>query len=461
MKIFNPLMNFLEHKKIIDKYCSFNKKLFKEKTYGVKNNEILIEFNAFQINHVGLASISNILAKKFNANISGYIGFSFFVTPLKYNLIQSAKWIIGSFFNLKTFKIYRSFNTKKIFKPEINKEIHIEAEKLFKKMWAKINKKEDILKVKLYGVYFGDLIYDTYIKANYIPTIDLKDPKFKEYFYDYLTLFLFWYYYFEKHSVKAIISSHPVYSYVLPLRVAASKKILAYVLDIEHLFKVTKKNLYQLSDCKDFKKISKSLNKFDLKKGKIEAKKRLEHRFTGAEAINIDYPDLQKSSFHKKFNKRVIKETKRKKILICAHEFFDAPHIYGRNFFSDFHEWMEYLGKLSKTTNYDWYIKTHRNQPGKYKIYQPLTHNILNDFVKKYKNIKLLPNNYSHQQILKEKVDFVLTVYGSIAYEYPLFNIPVINATKNHPQRMYNFSITPKSKKHYGNMLKNLENLNK
>jgi hypothetical protein len=458
MKIFEPMINFFKRKKIINNYCSFNKKLFKDKIRS-NNNEILIEFNAFQINQVGLAAISNILAKKFDAKISGYVGFSFFVTPLKFNLIQSVKWTIGNFFNLKTFKIYRSFNTKKIFKPEINKEIHIEADKLFKKMWPKIHKKEDILKVKLHGIYFGDLIYDTYIKANYIPTIDIKDLKFKDYFYDYLTLFLFWYYYFKRHNVKAIIGSHPVYSYVLPLRIAARKNILAYVLDIEHLFKVTKKNLYQLSDCKDYKKISNSLKKSDLIKGKLEAKKRLGYRFSGAESVNMDYPDLQKSSFHKNLNKEIIKKTKRKKILICAHEFFDAPHIYGRNFFSDFYEWMEYLGKLSNETPYDWYIKNHVNQPGKYKIYQPLTTKILNDFVKRYKNIKILPNNYSHKQILKEKVDFVLTVYGSIAYEYPLFGIPVINATKNHPQRMYNFSITPKSKKQYGYMLKNLEKL--
>ena len=231
------------------------------------------------------------------------------------------------------------------------------------------------------------------------------------------------------------------------------------LLDIQHLFQVTKKNLYQLSDCKDLKKISKSLNKIDLKKGKLEAEKRLKSRFSGAEALNMDYPDLQKSSFHKKFNKRVIKKTKRKKILICAHEFFDAPHIYGKNFFSDFYEWMEYIGKISNETSYDWYIKNHVNQPGKYKIYQPATVKILKDFVKKYKNIKILPNNYSHQQILQEKVDFVLTVYGSIGYEYPYFNIPVINATKNHPGRKYDFSITPKSKKEYGSILKNLDNL--
>ncbi len=459
MKILNFIKIFFKKNKIIDDYCLFNKNLFKENLIDKKKGEILIEFNAFQVNHVGLATISNILAKKFNAQIKGYIGYSLFVSALKYNLYYSIKWLIGNFFNLETFKIYRSFNTRKIFKPKITKEIETQSDKIFNNLWKKIKRKEDIFKTKIFGIHFGDLIYDTYIKAYYVPTIDLEDPKFKIFFKDYIKLILFWFLYFKNHNVKAVISSHPVYSYALPLRIAANKNILAYVLDVEHLFKITKKNPYQLSDTKYYKKIANKIDKRDLIKGKILAKKRLLNRFNGAESIDMDYPDLQKSSYHKNFLKSTIKKSNKIKILICAHEFFDAVHIYGENFFSDFHEWLEYLGKISKETSYEWYIKTHVNQPGIYKIYQPLTNKILNDFVKKYKNIKLLPNNYSHKQILKEKVDFVLTVYGSIAYEYPFFGIPVINASKNHPQRMYNFSITPKSKKQYDHMLKNLKKL--
>ena len=459
MIILKLLKNFFKYNKNINEYCLFNKKLYSGNFHINKKSEILIEFNAFQINHVGLANISNILAKKFKSQIKGYVGYSLFVTPLKYNLFNSLKWIIGNFFNLRTFKIYRSFNTRQIFKPEITKDIEIESDKLFNNLWPKIKIKDDILKVKINGIEFGDLIYDTYIKCYYLPTINIEDPKFKIYFKDYIKLILFWFSYFKNHNVKAIISSHPVYSYVLPLRIAANKNILAYVLDIEHLFKITKKNPYQLSDSKYYKKIASKVNKKNLRQGKILAKKRLLNRFNGAEATNMDYPDLQRSSYHKNFFKRVIKKSKKIKILICAHEYFDAVHIYGKNLFSDFYEWMEFLGKLSNETSYDWYIKTHVNQPGKYKIYQPFTIKILKDFVKKYKNIKILPNNYSHQQILREKIDYVLTVYGSIAYEYPLFNIPVINATKNHPQRSYDFCITPQTKKEYEHMLKNLKNL--
>ena len=53
-------LNLLHLKDPINKYLPF-----KVINPNHPNNEILIEFNAFQINHVGLATISNILAKKF------------------------------------------------------------------------------------------------------------------------------------------------------------------------------------------------------------------------------------------------------------------------------------------------------------------------------------------------------------------------------------------------------------
>ena len=40
------------------------------------------------------------------------------------------------------------------------------------------------------------------------------------------------------------MGSHPVYSYGIPLRVAAYNNISAYVLDTDNCYKVTKKKLY-------------------------------------------------------------------------------------------------------------------------------------------------------------------------------------------------------------------------
>ena len=80
MIILKLLKNFFKYNKNINEYCLFNKKLYSGNFHINKKSEILIEFNAFQINHVGLANISNILAKKFKSQIKGYVGYSLFVT---------------------------------------------------------------------------------------------------------------------------------------------------------------------------------------------------------------------------------------------------------------------------------------------------------------------------------------------------------------------------------------------
>ena len=77
--------------------------------------------------------------------------------------------------------------------------------------------------------------------------------------------------------------------------------------------------------------------------------------------------------------------------------------------------------KLSKKTNYDWYIKCHPLYGGRYKIYQKFSNNIVNDFIKENNHIKLLPNNASNKQLIEEGINTVLTVYGTVASEFPFF----------------------------------------
>ena len=119
-------------------------------------------------------------------------------------------------------------------------------------------------------------------------------------------------------------------------------------------------------------------------------------------------------------------------------------------FFSDFYEWIDHLGNLSLITDYDWYIKTHRN-------FFPETLHVLKDFCKKYKKFKLISSDISHKQIISEGIDIALTCYGTIGWEYPFLNVPVLLASSNHPYQFYDFNIKPKNLKEYDKILKNLD----
>ena len=71
----------------------------------------------------------------------------------------------------------------------------------------------------------------------------------------------------------------------------------------------------------------------------------------------------------------------------------------------------------------------------------------------------MLPSNASHNQLIKEGIDYVLTCYGTIAHEYAARNITVINASINNPHIAYNFNLNPRSKSQYIKILSNLPNI--
>ena len=90
--------------------------------------------------------------------------------------------------------------------------------------------------------------------------------------------------------------------------------------------------------------------------------------------------------------------------------------------------------------------------------------NILNklpkSFIKKYPHIKLLPTNVGHKQLIKEGIDCVLTVIGSIGFEYPLFGIPVINASTKNATINFDFNIHLKSIAKFKSLLLNPKKIN-
>ena len=126
---------------------------------------------------------------------------------------------------------------------------------------------------------------------------------------------------------------------------------------------------------------------------------------------------------------------------------------------------MEFCGKLSSKTNYNWYIKDHPTYAGKYKKYQPFSSTLTKQICKKYKNLNMIPPNTSHNELIKNGINFVFTMYGSIQFEYPYFNIPVLTATRNTPTINYDFCIHSKNlneyKKNIYRLKKNKKSINK
>ena len=459
-------MNFLS--KIYNKYyitSKFKKKnrIFfpLDKKKFEQNSTILVEFNAFQNTHLAISYLSNVLSQIHKSEINAYFNYSLLSSPLQNTFLNSLKWNIGNFFGVKNFGVYKSFGTTKIFKPKITKEVEDQSLKISKKIFSQIKNKNNVLNIEINKILVGDLLYDTYLKRFVEPTVDIKSHKFYELLKDFVKLFLYWENYLKKNKVKAIIGVHTPYSYGLILRIGINKKIPVYATSTKFLYFLNKKMPYIHGHFKDFARNFKKLNKSYKSKAIAVAKNKLLLRFKGIGGAKVHLLTSEVSSFKSSKYQNLIKQNKKIKILIAPHDFFDAVHIFGKTLFLDFYHWMNHLGKLSKNTDYDWYIKNRPNYSGKFKIYQPYTNRLIKKLVKKFPKINILPNEYSHHQIIKEKIDFVLTCYGSVGIEYPFFGVPVINASVNNPHINYKFNIHPKTIKEYDYTLKNLSKFKK
>ena len=422
-------------------------KLFKNifLTTKASKKHILLEINNMPSSIIAYAYFCNFLSKKFNAKIHAYrisSNFSFF-----FQLIFKLRKIFDI---IGCLSIYKSFGVSNFFFLNLNFSQKKESFHLLSKIKKKINSKKDFENIIIDNVLIGDLIYDSFLKDYSSPTIEIGSKELENYLKRSIEIYIFWRDYFKSGNVIAIIVSHSVYLNAIPLRIAIKNKIKVFHVTAHSVYSLSKDKLFAY---KDFEKYPKIFKKFSiLKKNKSlnRAKKRLNSRFKGD--VAIDMPYSTKSAYKKKYPFRLINKSNRIKVLVASHCFFDSPHSYGNNLFPDFNEWLNFLGIISLKTNYDWYIKTHPD-------YNTLTLEVIKKFIKKFNNFTLLPSDTSHNQIIKEGIDYALTIYGTIAVEYAALGICVINGSNNNPHINYKFNINPRSFKEYKKIILSLGNI--
>ena len=110
-------------------------------------------------------------------------------------------------------------------------------------------------------------------------TVDIKSKKFLKYFEHTLSTFFEWKKIFKNYDVKGVITSHSVYNLAIPLRLAISKNIDAFQCSAEHLYRLSKKELYAYKQFKNYKKDFKKINKIQQKKLLGLAKKKFKKNY--------------------------------------------------------------------------------------------------------------------------------------------------------------------------------------
>lgn len=405
---------------------------------------VLIEFNGMQASHIAYSYLAAVLANESGATIKAYVPYpsGSSVGRLLFNL----KKIAG----LDDFAVYKSFGTHDVFKVQLTSDQKARALGLLKGIVPRLLTNRDVEAMEIEGICVGDLFYDTYLMDYKRATIDKDSSEFQAALLDYIGLFLFWREYFDRHDVRAVIVSHCVYNLAIPLRIAVHRDIPAYQANATQLYRLGMGRLFAYNEFFEYRKRFASLPDEVRKAGLVQAKGRIERRLAGEVGVDMAYS--KKSAYGAARRHRLLRDSHRKKILIATHCFFDSPHSYGNNIFPDFYEWMDFLGKTSEETDYDWYIKTHPD-------YLNGTLEIIKSFVERYPKLTLLPSDASHHQLIAEGIDVALTVYGTIAFEYAALGIPVINASRNNPHVAYDFNLHPADVAEYRRMLHGLDTL--
>jgi len=437
------MLDFFYNNKI-KKLINFNKLYFNDKIKIKNNAQILCEFSDNYSNIVAFSYLNYVLKKKYKCKSVGYINV------FRDNYLNLLKLRFQKIINYRIFALYKSFLIDDFTFAFQNSNIQKTAENYLKQNFNKIKNNKDILNLKVNNILIGDYIYDSYLKENKLPTIfDINDKKFKNFLEKSLYGFFFWLNYIKKNKIVAVILSHTVYADSMIARIASHRNITCYQCNWHNVQKIKKNRKNAYLEFKTFKKDFANLpiknKKIAIKKTEIEIKRRLNY------GIGFDNINFKRPTFDKNFsNKRIIKKSKRKKILISSHCFLDAPHSYGPKgyLFEDFYIWLKFLYDFSKETTYDWYIKSHPNQ-------LPYSKIIMREFLKNKKNFIYVSPSISNLQLIKEGVDCVLTVYGTVGWEFAYFKIPVINASTSNPHINYNFNLHARNIEEYKNMILN------
>jgi hypothetical protein len=310
---------------------------------------------------------------------------------------------------------------------------------------------EEFQQIEVEEIRIGDLIYDTYLSRFQVVTIDFTDSRLLYLVAEFLEYVQKIEKYFRENKVSAVCVSHSVYLYALPARVALKFNALVFQINAQNIFRITNEYIHSHTDTKDYPNEFKTLPVEIRNLGLVIAEKNLIRRFNGEIGVDMHYSTASAYEMRSGYG-RVVSENNNVKILIAVHDFYDSPHSYGDHFYPDFYLWLKALSRIAKESEYDWYIKTHPDVVG-------IGKEIIKTLAEENTKIKILNAEISHHELINQGIDFVLTVCGTIAMEYPALGKIAINASVNNPHAAYRFSITPENREEYEILLRNLKDL--
>ena len=378
---------------------------------------------------------ANILAERYDAEIVG----------------NSCKFGLKKCFLQKT--VFASFNAHDFLTMELSKQQNYEANQMFNKIWPNLKTKYDWLAISIDGINYGFEIYRIFVRS-YSAQFDMDkyQEEMKMVLMESLKRIVYYNDYFSVNRVEVVLTNDGLYWEGI-LRVIAWKyQAKFYAVSWGRLRRFANNDAASVSRYgRNLKDIFDILPMEEQREGIEWAKQQLDRRFQG-DTSEIKYMG-NSSAYAEPRRERILSDNDKIKVVICPHSVLDDPYPYGKFMFADHEDWLEYLGRISEKTDYDWYIK-----------YHPMAGRESTDLwdaiIKKYPRIRKLPLHCSPLQLRDEGMNFALTLWGTIGHEYPLLGIQVINGAQN-PHDDFDFDWNAKTIDQYEDWLLHLETLQK
>ena len=315
---------------------------------------------------------------------------------------------------------------------------------------AGIKTKNDLLRLKIGKVLVGDLIYDTFLRENFVATIsdeELSGPRILRYIEESVILHEWAKKTAQEQKIRALIQDHQgfyIYHGILGRHLASfGIPVFNYVdRDSAGLGKViwsqeqsgSSHNAYWLYSSA-FKKLSTKEKESGLRMAEQSMKRRLK----GALDDKI-LPDISAYGEGRVADLAPYQKDKRPVVLVFMHEFNDAVHCYRSCVFSDFWEWINFLCQEASKTDFCWILKPHpaTNLLGRDRM-KKLSQTCVEKLRQSYPRLNFISEKISNTALLQLRPASAFTMYGTVAHEMAWSGVPVVTCG-DHPHIGFDFN---------------------
>lgn len=306
--------------------------------------------------------------------------------------------------------------------------------------------KESLERLVVEGVWVGDLVYDEYLNAHSVRTIDPLDCRLRDHLTGFLADFFWWDRQISVGKIEAVFTSM-VYRQGMVGRISSSKGIPTFLVLPHDLFRVAP-NSPAYNPQQALRDVLDRSRESEIKAWEEERLK-LDSKPNSVDAFNFHLKNPRGT----KDRHRILPHPKDElSVLVALHDFSDSPHAMGIQLFPDLVEWLTFVIEVGTTTPYRWFVKPHPSSPSDDTIF-------LNELLRSAPNFRLLHGEVSNSQLFDEGLAAVITVHGSIAVESALHGIPVIACGRRTPYEDFDIAHMPSDKNDLGKLLRCLHGI--